>query len=193
MTNSQSPDRAALADELAANIIDAAFISPPKSYKLKSGNRELMITILSDKLAEHLAALRPLSPYSGAAGEQLAKIVSMWPHSIYTEYHLDNWTAADFAKHTEATIKTVRWLVALQKELHQILANPTTLPRDAERDDPFRKLVNELEGFISIYSVNMREAAGNTNLAVLKHHLEAARAALSPSPTSVMPDEGKQK
>jgi hypothetical protein len=36
--------------EWATGLIDAAFMSPPPSYKLKRENRELMITILADKI-----------------------------------------------------------------------------------------------------------------------------------------------
>jgi hypothetical protein len=47
--NDQMPFR-----ELAESIIDAAFMTPPQTYKVKRENRELMITILAGKIAEHL-------------------------------------------------------------------------------------------------------------------------------------------
>ena len=41
---------------IAADIIDAAFISPPKGYKVKCENRELMIEILAGTMLARLAA-----------------------------------------------------------------------------------------------------------------------------------------
>lgn len=36
------------------------------------------------------------------------------PDSIYSQFHADNWTDYDFAKHTEATRKTLAWLLELE-------------------------------------------------------------------------------
>jgi hypothetical protein len=39
------------------------------------------------------------------------------PDSIYSQFHLDNWTDDDFAKHTAATRKTLEWLLKLEASL----------------------------------------------------------------------------
>jgi hypothetical protein len=36
------------------------------------------------------------------------------PDGVYSQFHLDNWTDADFAKHAAATRKTLTWLLTLE-------------------------------------------------------------------------------
>lgn len=43
-----------------------------------------------------------------------APAVGARPHSIYSKFHLDNWTDEDFAKHPTATRKTLAWLLELE-------------------------------------------------------------------------------
>lgn len=39
------------------------------------------------------------------------------PDSIYSQFHLDNWTYDDFAKHSAATRKTLAYLIELETAL----------------------------------------------------------------------------
>lgn len=39
------------------------------------------------------------------------------PDSIYSQFHLDNWTDDDFSKHAAATRKTLAWLLKLEASL----------------------------------------------------------------------------
>jgi len=39
------------------------------------------------------------------------------PDSIYSQFHLDNWTDGDFAKHSAATRKTLAYLIELETAL----------------------------------------------------------------------------
>jgi len=63
------------------------------------------------------------------------------PDSIYSKFHADNWTDYDFAKHTDATRKTLAWLLELEAHADamvkalQFYANPIRYEGANQRND----------------------------------------------------------
>ncbi len=95
MTHS-SPDIADLADQIEKS--DGLIIINP-GYPGSTSQLGIRKTVTV------IAALRALAQ---AAAQPVR------PHSIYTKFHLDNWTDEDFAKHAAATRKTLAYLLALE-------------------------------------------------------------------------------
>lgn len=129
MTDTDTGERQKLADairEYFKSIGSSAVVSSDGIERVYYSGFSLM------KLADAInSALR--SPSAQSRAGELEKLIAQWPHSIYTEFHLENWTAADFAKHVETTLKTVRWLVHLEKEIHR-LADSTLALTEGERE-----------------------------------------------------------
>ena len=58
-----------------------------------------------------------------------AGIAPKRPDSIYSRFHLENWTDDDFAKHSATTRKTLAYLIELEAAMHA-LAQPSPTPAD---------------------------------------------------------------
>jgi hypothetical protein len=56
--------------------------------------------------------------------------------------------------------------------------------RVEELEKALRSLSNEVDGWLSLYEIDMRQAGGNTNFSCLETRFQEARAALNKEPST---------
>jgi hypothetical protein len=64
---------------------------------------------------KHAVPLFTTPPF--ALDERMRRALPKRPDSIYSKFHLNNWSDNDFARHAKATRKTLRYLVDLEEAL----------------------------------------------------------------------------